>query len=120
MNCLYKLVFLSVILISGCGYAPMFEENTLPANKKLLADGFDLYQEHCSSCHGVAADGEGILAPSLPIKPSDLTDLPLFPAGFIEFKIATGSNTQYMPAWDGTLTKEQIQKIGNYLRSIKQ
>jgi mono/diheme cytochrome c family protein len=118
-NFLYKVVFLFVIFTAGCGYAPMFDKNPLPMSSEIVEDGRVLYETHCITCHGVSGKGDGVVAGSLPIKPADLTQLPLFPQGFIEFKIKTGSDTEYMPAWDGVIKDSEIQKIGHYLRSIK-
>jgi mono/diheme cytochrome c family protein len=37
--------------------------------------GAMLYAQYCATCHGVAADGEGPMAPILMTPPSDLTGL---------------------------------------------
>jgi mono/diheme cytochrome c family protein len=117
---LYEIVFLCVIFLCGCEYAPMFDKNPLPMSREVIDDGRVLYETHCMTCHGVSGKGDGVIASTLPVKPANLTQLPLFPEGFIEFKIKTGSDTEYMPAWDGVIKDSEIQKIGHYLRSIKQ
>jgi len=85
--------------------------------KNLLA-GQALFQQHCAGCHGEKGKGDGAIGLLLPVKPADLTDLPLFPAGLIEFSILTGGDTEYMPAWKKVLSQKEIEQIGNYLRSF--
>ncbi len=38
---------------------------TFPTSPALQAEGYNLYQEHCSSCHGIALQGVAGVAPSL-------------------------------------------------------
>lgn len=46
-------------------------------NERLMKDhhGYALYQQYCASCHGVWADGEGLLVPVLTEKPTNLRTL---------------------------------------------
>lgn len=37
--------------------------------------GQELYLKHCATCHGLAADGQGPMAPALVVQPKDLTML---------------------------------------------
>jgi len=62
---------------AGCSRAPS------------VAKGRVLYEENgCASCHGLAGDGNGPAAKSLPTKPTDLRDLAVFRRGPGETAIA--------------------------------
>ena len=121
-----KYITLTVLLscfvvITACSQRQMlmFDKNPLVANEQTIAQGKILFLEHCQQCHGTSGKGDEPLAKTLPEKPADLTDLPLFPQGFIEFAITTGGDTEYMPEWRKILTKEQIQQVGIYLHTIQ-
>ena len=40
-----------------------------------VENGSALYQQHCATCHGLDASGDGPMAPALVIQPPDLTAL---------------------------------------------
>lgn len=46
-----------------------------PALAQDMSEGARLYQHHCATCHGLAAQGNGPMAPSLIVQPTDLTQL---------------------------------------------
>lgn len=67
------------------------------------------FQTYCSSCHGVAAKGDGTIASSLAKRPPDLTKLALrndgkYPADVVSKSIdgrepGSGHGKTDMPAW---------------------
>lgn len=60
---------LTVILVGMTGYAsPTLAET-------LTAEGRDVFQTHCATCHGVDATGDGPTAARLPTRPADLTGM---------------------------------------------
>jgi hypothetical protein len=59
-------VFLALTLLAGC--------QTQPAALQSLS-GSQLYGQLCASCHGVAAKGDGPVAPLIKIDAPDLTRL---------------------------------------------
>ena len=98
-----------------------------------------LYKAYCASCHGVDAKGEGPMAKSLNVKPSDLTRIAArsggkFPLMRIERTIAgeeqpaRGHGTSEMPVWgpifsrierDQDLGRVRIDNLARYLRDIQ-
>ena len=73
-------------------------------------DGAALYQQHCAACHG--AQREGAAGPNL----ADATWAKVKPQkAALEKFISTGSPTNGMPAWKGTLEPAKIAAIANYL-----
>ena len=58
------LIFLTVLLIF------LFAPRGAAAE-----DGAAAFRDHCAVCHGIAADGDGPMAPVLSVAPPDLTAL---------------------------------------------
>jgi mono/diheme cytochrome c family protein len=56
----------ATLLVAGLGAQPSRAEPP---------PGETLYRRYCASCHGVLGDGTGPVAPSLALRPSDLTRL---------------------------------------------
>ncbi|MGA7269966.1 MAG: c-type cytochrome [Acidimicrobiia bacterium] len=83
----------------------------------LAADGHNLFEDNCSSCHG--KQGEGVDAPALNSKQF----LDNVTQDQVESIIAHGIPGSEMVAWsldyDGPLTAEQINAIGTYLISLR-
>lgn len=96
----------------------MFEANPLEYTEENLSAGKKIYVENCLVCHGTHGIGNGIVAKELDVKPEDLTQLPGFPAGFVEFAIKEGGDTEVMPSWKKRLTSKQINQVGLYVRSF--
>ena len=46
-----------------------------PAAAQDPAKGLSLYMDYCATCHGLEAEGDGPMAPSLLLQPPDLTRL---------------------------------------------
>ncbi|WP_108484785.1 c-type cytochrome [Oceaniglobus ichthyenteri] len=46
-----------------------------PAMAQDMAEGEQLFQHRCATCHGLSANGTGPMAPVLLIQPTDLTQL---------------------------------------------
>lgn len=93
-------------------------KNPIPSSKSSINKGALLYSEHCVSCHGVNAEGDGTLAKTLTPKPTNLkamsgghTD------GDFAWKIANGRGA--MPAWKDTLSKDDIWDLVNFIQSLK-
>jgi|SRR5579871_2238380 len=98
-----------------------------------------LYRAYCSSCHGPAATGNGPMANSLKVAPSDLTrisarnggEFPLMRIeGIIsgEAQLPSGHGTAAMPVWgpifsqvdqDRDLGRVRIDNLARYLREIQ-
>ena len=108
----------------------------------LVDSGRRSFQKHCSACHGMDAQGGGILKPVLRVAPPDLTRIAArrggaFPqdeiARFIDGRAAvTAHGLREMPVWgrvfaepiaDGTTGEEvvrgQLWILVSYLESIQ-
>lgn len=95
-----------------------FETNPYRGASESVARGDLLWTQHCISCHGPDAVGDGPASAALPKRPKDLTMIapaPTFPDGIVAFRIAHGKNT--MPAWHDTLNSEQIWDLVSFIRS---
>jgi mono/diheme cytochrome c family protein len=103
-------------------------------------DGRALFLEHCASCHGTTARGDGPVASSLRDFPGDLTQFAkrnggVFPSArvlrIIEGRDVGAHGSGEMPVWghvfrrmpsdtsDGSAT-ERIEAIVRYLESIQE
>jgi mono/diheme cytochrome c family protein len=90
--------------------------NPIPKTPESVRAGLRVFTNNCVSCHGTGARGDGLLVPSLPVKPADLTNPDVWrqPDSAIFWKISTGR--QPMPTWDPVLTTEERWCVINYLR----
>ena len=59
------LIFLTSTALLTCGTAQSQDAGI----------GAELYLQHCATCHGVALDGKGPMAPALLLQPPALSDL---------------------------------------------
>lgn len=99
------------------------------------------YLKYCGACHGPAGKGDGIIAPLMSPKPTDLTLLAKQHGGEFDalavYKSISGTDmtkahgSSEMPVWGEELRHEvggsdprtaevTLAKIVNYLRSIQQ
>jgi mono/diheme cytochrome c family protein len=85
------------------------------------------YVSNCGSCHGRSGQGDGPVAEDLRTRPPDLTLLAknnggVFPAVVLH-QIIDGRSTlrahgnYEMPVWGGSISRERILAIIDYLRS---
>jgi cytochrome c oxidase cbb3-type subunit 3 len=87
-------------------------KNPIPATAKSIAAGRELFQKHCSSCHG--ENGKGNIGP-------DLTDGAWIHGntdGEIFHVIEDGVKGTAMVGFKKELTKDMRWHIVNYIRSI--
>jgi mono/diheme cytochrome c family protein len=119
---------------------------TKPAGQKTYENliysvkGPDLFRSHCAACHGLNGKGGGPVAPTLNVKPADLTVIAKnnngkFPEARIR-KIISGEEpsllshgTREMPIWgpifhkieaDQDFGDVRLQNLIKYLESIQQ
>jgi len=105
------------VFISGMG-AP---ENPVPADEGSISRGAELFSIHCSQCHGVAADGNGPVAPFLiNYKPANLTtDIVQSKSDGSFFMTISDGLEGRMPALNENLTVSERWDVVNYLRTLK-
>jgi mono/diheme cytochrome c family protein len=104
-----------------------------PLNTPALAQAEDVgkmeFVSNCASCHGTAGKGDGPASAALRTRPPDLTLLArnndgVFPTEVLH-QIIDGRRTlrahgnYEMPVWGGTISREQILAIGDYLRGLQ-
>jgi mono/diheme cytochrome c family protein len=80
----------------------------------LIAEGEQLYNIACKTCHGIEAYGTR-MAPSL----NNQTFLSETPDAAIYQIIAGGVPETVMPAWGNRLTEEDLSALVAYLRSLE-
>ena len=129
-----------VLLLGGIASAQNPRQET--AKEARLIDsiqGPTLFKAYCASCHDTDAKGNGPMAKSLVVKPSDLTRVAArnggkFPLARIERIISgeelppSGHGSSEMPVWgpifsqverDRDLGRVRINNLARYLRDIQ-
>ena len=93
---------------------PAVEVMRIPSSPELIAEGQQLFNIACKSCHG--ADGYGTrMAPAL----NNELFLSETPDAAIYQIIAGGVPDTLMPAWGSRLTDRDIQSLVAFLRSLE-
>ncbi len=87
------------------------KENPLKKDRRLISEGETIYKTQCVACHGVNADGLGVLPAASLISAEFRTQSD----GSIFHKLITGRGT--MPSF-AALGEESLWKLILYLRSI--
>jgi mono/diheme cytochrome c family protein len=86
--------------------------NPLTPTDENLKDGMKLYTMNCALCHGGLDKKPSSLAGSFyPPAPNLISDPPDDPEWHIFYTIRTGSRYTAMPAWDKTLSEQNMWKI---------
>lgn len=87
-----------------------------------FANGKTKYRQLCQVCHGDKGHGDGTTAASLPHKPANIANkLGGFftsPSSLAD-NILEGNVEQGMPAWKGTITKQDALDILTYVETIQ-
>ena len=102
-----------------------------------LAEGIDLYRNHCAACHGADGDGDGPAAPAMRTPVPSLRVLArrngdVFPTDAVtayldgrELKTAHGD--RQMPIWgevfrgpDEKKTRERIDSLVEFLKTLQE
>ncbi len=93
----------------------------------LVAEGREIYATHCIFCHGDALAGDGLFAEGLNPRPADFTDtgtIAQLQQSYLFWRIAKGGVelpnesapwNSAMPAWEDTLSADEIWKVIVYL-----
>ena len=136
---LFRVATIAIAAIAALASAGGFQPS-LAGQKSQEADkGRRLFNQYCASCHGTDAKGQGPVAPSLKVSPSDLTAIQKadgkFPFAQVQVAIdgertersVTAHGTSKMPVWgtilrrtSGELEKERdIYLLTRYIESIQ-
>lgn len=96
------------------------KKNPVAASASSISDGKELYDTHCSSCHGKKGKGDGSKAAQLETDPGDLTAAVVQKDsdGSLFYKIQTGRDD--MPSFKKKIPDaNDIWNVVNYVRSLK-
>jgi len=90
--------------------------NPLAPTDQNLEEGMKLYTMNCALCHGSLDRKPSTLADSFyPPPPNLISDPPDDPEWHIFYTIRTGVRYTGMPAWDKTLSEQDMWKITTFL-----
>jgi mono/diheme cytochrome c family protein len=129
-----RLIVIALILIvSAIGAALFFAagnwmaiakakklKNPVAPSAAALAEGKQIYRQHCENCHGESGDGRGEKAPELSTAPTDFTDSQKMDSvtdGEFYWQITKGR--QPMPAFEDKLNDEQRWDSVDYIRTFE-
>jgi mono/diheme cytochrome c family protein len=99
-------------------HAPRVSNPLTPTDQN-LEDGMKLYTMNCALCHGGLDRKAVSLANSFyPPPPNLISDPPDDPEWHIFYTIRTGVRYTGMPAWDKTLSEQDIWKITSLLSHL--
>ena len=105
----------------GATPAALAIKNPVRATAASVAAGAATFKKYCAFCHGVAAKGDGPLAPK-DSDPSDLTDATWVHGstdGEIFTVIADGVGPEFvMTPFKGKMPDQNLWHVVNYLRSL--
>ncbi len=100
-------------------HAPRVTDPLSPSDQN-LEDGMKLYTMNCALCHGDFDRKPASLANSFyPPAPNLISDPPDDPEWHIFYTIRTGVRYTAMPAWDKTLSEQDIWKITSLLSHLQ-
>lgn len=86
---------------------------------KSIARGEKLYQQHCFTCHGVNADGNGPQSSKLKVKPKSLVAIAKKVPNFKLYMMVSQWKGD-MPGWKSMLNQEETVDLKNYIISLTQ
>ena len=101
---------LLALLLAACeSERSRVQQEIVPSREQQIAEGKRAYLRTCASCHGTDGRGDGPVAPTLRVRPTDLTRLAsrhggTFPRAHVE-DVVTGASpitahgTSDMPVW---------------------
>lgn len=88
------------------------------ADERSLRNGSELYQKHCSLCHGDAGKGDGSHAKNLSKMPANLQDVVKRRNEYHIFLQISGGRDE-MPAGSSYLSERDRWDIVNYIENFK-
>ena len=100
-------------------------ENPVPTSANSVERGRVLYSVTCNQCHGLKADGNGIVGGALVFPPANLTGdvVQNKPDGALFLTISNGiagtGGQIHMPALNENLTVRDRWDVVNYIRTLK-
>jgi mono/diheme cytochrome c family protein len=77
------------------------------------------YKAHCSACHGATGAGDTMIGKNLKLRPLSSPELQALSDEELFAIISKGKGKGRMPAFERRLTKDQINDLVKYIRSLK-
>lgn len=94
-------------------------KNPVPATEQNVVAGAQLYMDHCAGCHGTPSSPDTALMHSFnPPVPRFFKHAPDMPDNQNFYVIEHGIRYTGMPAWDKTLSGQQMWQITAFLSAI--
>lgn len=94
-------------------------KNPIAPSPAAVAEGKQIYTQHCENCHGEKGDGKGEKAPELSTAPTDFTDAQKMNSitdGELFWQTTKGR--QPMPGFEGKLTSDQRWEVVDFIRTF--
>jgi len=85
-------------------------------------EGFRLYRKYCQVCHGEDGSGDGVMTDLMGMEPMDHTNpvvMNRLSNDELMLSILDGAG-DFMPAWDGILSKSEVEALVSYIRLLTQ
>jgi len=79
--------------------------------------GADLFKAKCAACHGASGAGDTTMGKNLKLRDMGSADVQKQSDDELATIITKGKGK--MPAYDGKLTKEQVNELVKYIRTLK-
>jgi mono/diheme cytochrome c family protein len=83
----------------------------------LADEGADIFKSKCSACHG--ADGKGTTGMGKALKLRDLSSADVQKQSDADLINIVTNGKDKMPKYDGKLTKDEINSVVKYVRTLK-
>jgi copper resistance protein D len=101
-------------------YPTTYVRPSVPYNALSIAQGLQLYGDHCAVCHGAEGYGDGPAAPGLRPRPADLTaqHTAAHTAGDIFWWLTHGMKGRAMPGFQDRLSEEERWDLINVVRIL--
>lgn len=87
------------------------------STRSFAADAAADYKAKCASCHGVEGKGDTAIGKTMKVK--DLASLEVQKQSDADLATIIEKGKKPMPGYEGKLTKEQIDGLVKYIRSLK-
>lgn len=108
--------------LSVPAYPDTFRRSTSAYLTESVAQGRQLFEQHCVACHGPGGLGDGPLAKRLPRPPANLSEphTALHTAGDMYWWLSHGIPTGGMPGFADQIDEQGLWDIVNFLRAFSQ
>ena len=134
------LATLGGLMTGAAASSPRGQAGAQPAAPVKTVPGSTIYMQYCASCHGTSGKGDGVVAPHLRRRPTDLTKITsqnkgVYPTDQLA-RVIDGRETARthgnpdMPVWgdalkksldgDEEIVKQRIRELVRYIESIQE